>query len=247
MDPELTPPSIFQTRWTLIDQARNSDSGTAESKRAIQEVISRYQPAILGAIRRNGVNRTDSEDLCQEFLVRTFLSKTLPRADRSKGRFRTFLVHSLRYFLVSHRRAEMAEKRGAGRVKMIEDLAIGEETGALVFEEARAEHEFEMDFAHCIHARVLEELRHDYESRGKELTFRALSPHILDRESNLESQRCDDLEISGEAARQALSRLRQRYRQAFLAKVEEFIDPGDDLRVEAKELMKLVLARSRKS
>lgn len=241
------PPSIFETRWTLIGDAQGPDAGSEKSKRAVEAVIRRYQPAILGAIRRHGINQSDCEDVCQEFLVKAFLSRTLPRADQKKGRFRTYLLHTLRQFLIDFHRASSAEKRGRGLVQSLEELKFGEESDALAIEEPRAEFEFEMDFAFCVHTRVLTELKHDYAARNQRATFEALSPYILEKEAKLDQRIAGPLEMTEAATRQALSRLRQRYAAGFQAQVAEIIDPGDDLKSEMKELMKLVLARCRMS
>ena len=237
-----SPPTIFRTRWSLIERARSDDSGTAAAEGAIAEIILRYRPAILGAIRRHGIDSADSEDLCQEFLMRTFLSKTLPRADRSRGRFRTFLLHSLRHFVASWHRSALAMKRGAGRVRSFDDLSSGELDDALAFEEPQTEFEFEMDFARCLHAQVLDRLRLEYSEGNRLRVFEVLAPRILRTDPPSGESLAEELGLSPAAARQALSRLRHRYIAAFQSHVAQFIDGGDDLQAETKDLLKLVWA-----
>jgi RNA polymerase sigma-70 factor (ECF subfamily) len=235
-------PTIFRTRWSLIEQARANDAESAAAKDAIAEIILRYRPAILGAIRRHGINSTESEDICQDFLMKIFLSKTLPKADRARGRFRTFLLHSLRHFIASWHRSELAMKRGGGRVGSLDEMSPGELNEALAFEEPQTEFEFEMDFARCLHAQVLERLQLEYSEGNRVRVFEKLAPRILRTDQGLDETVAGELGLSPVAARQALSRLRHRYIRAFQDHVAQFLDGGDDLQAETKDLLKLVWA-----
>jgi RNA polymerase sigma-70 factor (ECF subfamily) len=235
-------PTIFRTRWSLIEQARSEDPESAAAKDAIAQIILRYRPAILGAIRRHGIDSTDSEDLCQDFLMKIFLSKTLPRADRSRGRFRTFLLHSLRHFVASWHRSALALKRGGGQVGSLDEMSPGELDTALAFEEPQTEFEFEMDFARCLHAQVLERLQLEYAEGNRGRVFAKLAPRILRTDQVPDEGVAEDLGLSPVAARQALSRLRHRYFAAFQSHIAQFLDGGDDLHAETKDLLKLVWA-----
>jgi RNA polymerase sigma factor (sigma-70 family) len=242
MNTDSSTSSIFQTRWTLIQAAQGTNT---EARNVIEKVIRLYQPAIVGAIRRHGVNRTESEDLCQEFLVKKFLSKTLPRADRSRGRFRTFLLHSIRHFIIDWHRGLAAEKRGGNRVSSLEDLSFGEEASALAFEEPRAELDFELDFAHCLHTKVLAELELKYSGRSRRAIFEALCPHILETNAKMYQQLAVQFEMAEDTIRQKLRRLRIDYGKLIRSHVAAITDPDDNPEEEAIHLMKLELARSR--
>ena len=242
--PEITQ-SIFNTRWTLISEARDSESDPVVAKRALELIIARYRPAVLGAVQRNGINPADCEDVCQEFLVNAFLGKTLPRADRSKGRFRTFLIHTLRMFLIDYRRRMGAAKRGTHVTDSMENQAPGGEIESALAIEPRMELEFEIDFAHCMHEEVLTGLRQEYLARKQSAVFDALSPHLLEKEPGLDKIISESLGMDEAAARKALSRLRQRYGERFLFQVTQIIDEDEDPRFEMKELLKLVLAKTR--
>lgn len=242
MNPHESSPAVFLTRWSLIEQARAEEPGSAAATRAVEQIIRHYRPAIVGAIRRHGIDSADSEDLCQEFLVRTFLSRTLPRADRARGRFRTFLLHSLRHFIASWHRAAGAQKRGGGRVGSLEELSPGELDTALAFEAPRAEFEFELDFASCLHAEVLGRLGSEYADGARQRVFEVLAPLILGVGQPSSEVVAAQLGMSPLAARQSLSRLRHRYLDAFRHEVAKLVDAGDDVEAETKDLLKLVWA-----
>ena len=232
--------SVWITRWDLIDRARRAEVDPAASRRALEQVILQYRPAIVAAIGRSGLPAADVEDICQDYLLDTFLTKTLPKADREKGRFRTFLLHTLRQFILDYRRRQAAQKRGAGRVVSLEEVNQ-EEVVAMLTERPQEELAFEIDFALCLHRRVLESLRQEYGLRRQAEVFEALQPLILDREAVPGA-----LPGMEEAAvRQALSRLRARYGSKFLKQVALIADEGESPEEEMIQLLKLVLMEPR--
>ena len=229
-------PSVWVTRWDLIDRARHAEVDPAVSRRALEQVILQYRPAMVAAIARSGLPSADVEDVCQEFLMSAFLTNTLPKADREKGRFRTFMLFTLRQFIVDYRRRQGALKRGSGRVVSIEEVDQ-EEAMAMLTARPQEELAFEVDFALCLHRRVIESLQQEYSLRRQAAVFESLQPLILDREAmpgplpGMESM----------AVRQALSRLRSRYGSKFLKQVNLIIDDGEQPEEEMIQLLKLVL------
>jgi RNA polymerase sigma-70 factor (ECF subfamily) len=237
--------SVFSTRWTLINQVRDQLADPASARRALETVLLRYRPAILGAIQRSGINPADCEDVCQDFLIARFLTATLPSADKSKGKFRTFLIHTLRQFLIDYRRKLLAEKRGAQVTRSLEDLSPGDELEAALAVLPRMEFEFEVQFAACMHEEVLAELRQTYAARRQEQVFASLAPHILQKDAGLDKEMAERLGMDETTVRQALSRLRRRYGEAFLMRVAQITDEDEDAKVEMKQLLKLIVAHER--
>ncbi len=228
--------SVWITRWELIDRARRAELDPVGSRRALEEVIGRYRPAILSAIARSGLPAADVEDVCQDFIVRAFLTRTLPKADREKGRFRTFMLHTLRQFILDYRRHQAALKRGAAQTVSMEELDPAEVV-AMLTERPREELAFEVDFALCLHRRVVAQLRQEYAVRRQAGVFEALEPLILDREAEPGSLPG----MENVAVRQALSRLRARYGSKFLKQVSLLADEGEQPEEEMIQLLKLVL------
>jgi RNA polymerase sigma-70 factor (ECF subfamily) len=237
--------SVFSTRWTLIHQARDPLANPGASRAALEAVVRRYRPAILGAVQRNGINPAECEDACQEFLVTTFLNRTLPKADKSKGKFRTFLIHTLRLFLIDYRRRLLAEKRGHLVTRSLEELSPADEAEAALSVLPRMELDFEIDLACCMHNDVLAELREEYAKRRQLPVFESLVPFILEREAGLDDELGERLGMQETAVRKALSRLRKRYGEAFLLRTAHITDEDENAREEMKQLLKLVLAKSR--
>jgi RNA polymerase sigma-70 factor (ECF subfamily) len=96
------------TRWTQVAAA--TLHGEAAGREALEMLCQKYyQPVQQFIAWRRGPG---SEDLTQAFFL-YFLEQGLThRADRLRGKFRTFLLSVLRRFLSHHDRAASAEKRG---------------------------------------------------------------------------------------------------------------------------------------
>src|SRR5262245_48561640 len=102
------------SHWSEIAAACRPDS--AESGRAIESLCENFRVPVQSYLRREGCDHDEAQDLAQEFFL--FLlgdSRPLENYDRSRSRFRTFLLAVLKNFLKSRRRHEMAQKRGGGR------------------------------------------------------------------------------------------------------------------------------------
>jgi hypothetical protein len=105
------------TRWSLIGRAAQIAPGDPRTRAALNELVSRYLPALrthLVLTRRLPPDQAD--ELLQDFMASKVLEQGLfGRADRAQGKFRTFLLAALGNFLVDSVRASQAKKRAAER------------------------------------------------------------------------------------------------------------------------------------
>jgi RNA polymerase sigma factor (sigma-70 family) len=100
----------FQTTmWTRIEAAADL------SEEAAQQFVARYRGPILRYLRGRGASAEDAEDLLQEVLIRLFSRNLLARADRAKGRFRSYLLGITQNVLRDDRTKALTQKRGGGR------------------------------------------------------------------------------------------------------------------------------------
>src|SRR5262249_57613655 len=81
--------------------AAASGEGAAEARAAFEELYRLYCYPVYAFIRRSGYGRQDAQDLTQDFFVHLLEKNTLGRADPQRGRFRTFLLGTLEYFLAN--------------------------------------------------------------------------------------------------------------------------------------------------
>ena len=146
------------TRWTLLAQA--TLHGDATQKQAWAEFYRRYREPVVGFIRQQTTDHTHAEDLAQEFFLHLAEQATLQRADRLRGRFRSFLLGSLARFLARYRTRGAAAKRGSGEANLSFDaLTPGTGEPAVPADVARA---FDREWARELLVRVRRDLRAEW-------------------------------------------------------------------------------------
>jgi DNA-directed RNA polymerase specialized sigma24 family protein len=101
-----------ETHWSIVIAAGQKDSRADE---ALQKLCQVYWYPLYAFVRRQGYSRHDSEDLTQEFFARLLARDDLATVDRSKGRFRAFLLASIKHFLANEWDRARAQKRGGGK------------------------------------------------------------------------------------------------------------------------------------
>src|SRR5260221_13344705 len=100
------------TRWTLVIAA--ADSQRKEARSALVSLCEGYWYPLYAYVRRHGYPADQAQDLSQEFFIRVLEGRYLNRADPEKGRFRAFILTSLKFVLADGADLNPAQKRGGG-------------------------------------------------------------------------------------------------------------------------------------
>src|SRR5215469_14715124 len=95
--------SFASTRWTIVRQAADSQTASQHALSALTELCQIYWRPVYVFLRRQGVAQHDAQDLTQGFFAELIGSRAYARADPAKGRFRSFLLGTLKHF-VAHTR-----------------------------------------------------------------------------------------------------------------------------------------------
>ena len=115
---------IATTQWSEVLAARDG-SGT-EARRALESLCQTYWQPLYAYIRHQGHGPDEARDLTQGFFTEFLEKDFLADVDPEKGRFRAFLLASLRHFLSHEREREQALKRGGGTTTLSLDVEAGE-------------------------------------------------------------------------------------------------------------------------
>jgi DNA-directed RNA polymerase specialized sigma24 family protein len=154
------------TQWSIVLAAGRSSSAGAHD--ALAALCRTYWYPLYAYVRRQGHSPDDAQDLTQEFFARLLENNIAARADRARGKFRSFLLASLNHFLANEWRNAGARKRGRGRVVLSLDLAAGEGRYRLEpAHELTAEKLYQRRWALTLLEQTLAKLRDEFVESGK--------------------------------------------------------------------------------
>jgi DNA-directed RNA polymerase specialized sigma24 family protein len=132
------------THWSVIADCALGDEHGA---RALEELCRDYWPPLYSFARRRGYSSADAQDLVQGFFASFLGKKGYEQSDRRKGKFRTFMLASLKHYMANVWHREHALKRGGDRefvllqeeMESAEKLYAGEALNPMLDEEQHYE------------------------------------------------------------------------------------------------------------
>jgi RNA polymerase sigma factor (sigma-70 family) len=222
------PPVFVTTHWSLVLSA--GDQPSPQATDALEKLCRAYWPPIYAFVRRQGHGSHDAQDLTQEFFARLLEKKTLAVADPARGRFRSFLLSSLKHFLANEWDKARAQKRGGGQNLIPMNVATIETScGIEPADPATADKAFERRWALTLLDQVLQRLRAEYVRDGKENLFEQLKPTLTEVSRSVRyAEIAARLGTSEGAVKVAVHRLRQRYREVLRAEIADTVaNPGE--------------------
>lgn len=227
------------TSWSIVVRLKSSEAKVAED--AVKEVFNTYRYPLYGYLRASGVQHEDAEDVLQGFFEKMLRNDGLMRADRARGKLRTFLLTSISRYKLNWQRGEQRRHR---RVQAEADLWEADE--ARFQNEQHAANEtpetyYDRRWAMELIERVRQHLRTDCRKRGKEALHDALAPLLSSTLPETESFAAiaSRLGMAAGTLRVALSRLRSDFRDFLLHEVQRTLDEGEDARAEIRHLISL--------
>jgi RNA polymerase sigma-70 factor (ECF subfamily) len=168
------------TRWTLVIAA--ADPRRTEARSALVLLCEGYWYPLYAYVRRRGYPPEQAQDLTtQEFFTRVLEGRYLDRADPDKGRFRAFILTSLKFFLADEADRSRAQKRGGGKVWSFE-VSSGEAR----YQREPAHNEtperiFARRSALSVLDRVVDRLRSEFVQHGRLDHFNRLKTFLVDQ------------------------------------------------------------------
>ena len=158
------------THWSLVLAAGGEES--PEAARALESLCSAYWYPLYAYVRRQGRSQEDAQDLTQEFFHRFLERHYLRLADRNRGRFRSFLLTSLKHFLINESAKANREKRGGGQQTLPLDEEMAESRFAAEPSVSQPPDAlFDRGWAGVLMDRSMDALRAEFEKSGKVSTF----------------------------------------------------------------------------
>jgi RNA polymerase sigma-70 factor (ECF subfamily) len=228
------------TRWSLVANAR--EDSDLDRGAAMEELCRTYWAPLYGYLRRSGHSPHDAEDYTQGFLLSLIQDESLVRADPERGRLRSFLLGGLKRYVGRVLRDGNRLKRGGGVERFSLDAAEAEQRyESMLVDEITPEHMYDRMWVSTLVAGVLERLRSEMATAGKEKTFLILQPYLLNgaTETGGYAKAALDLGMSEGAVKVAVHRLRGRYRELLLKHITDTLSSSDSLNDEVEYLLAL--------
>jgi RNA polymerase sigma-70 factor (ECF subfamily) len=220
------------------------ESGNEASTQALASLCEAYWYPLYAYVRRWGYDADAAQDLTQEFFSRLLEKQFLRDADPSRGRFRSFLLASLKHFLANERDRASAVKRG-GRVAVV-PLEVETAEGMYRLEapdDETPEKVFERRWALTLLRRTLLRLRHEFEAAGKADVLDRLEGYLTgERETVPYAQLAEELGMTEGAIKVAVHRLRRRFGALLREEIAETVCSPQEVDDEIRELFKVLTA-----
>jgi len=229
------------THWSVVLSAQGESPAAQE---ALEKLCRIYWWPLYGFVRRQGYSPEEAQDLTQGFFALLLERKDLDAVRREKGRLRSYLLVSLKNFLAKARRRELAVKRGEGRALVpLDELLTRERADLEPTDSLTADRIFERRWALTLLEQVLTRLEREYQSAGNAKLFDCLKEFLSGEPGQRpQAEAAAELGMTENALKQALHRLRQRYRQLLRDEIAQTVAAPGDVEDELRHFISVLQA-----
>jgi RNA polymerase sigma-70 factor (ECF subfamily) len=207
------PGDIFTTtHWTVVLAAGRRH--TPQSDGALEELCRTYWFPLYAYVRRRGYNREDAEDSVQAFFARFLEKNYLAGLSAERGRFRAFLLASLKHFLINEWKKSRRQKRGGGETLLSLDWQTADtQFQVAATNEPSPDRAFDREWALALLAKVIGRLQTECTADGRAKQFAQLKIFLTAGKGAFShAAAAKTLDMEETAVRVAVHRLRKRYR-----------------------------------
>jgi RNA polymerase sigma-70 factor (ECF subfamily) len=224
------------TRWSVVLAAGVPNSPQASAALAV--LCTEYWYPLYAFVRRKGFGAHEAQDLTQDFFVRLLNRNYLQAADRTRGRFRSFLLAAIQHFLSETNRWKRSRKRGGSHTVLSLDFAAAE--GRYLNEptdEATPERLYDRRWALTLLDRTMRRLAGEFELAGKSGLFALLKDCLVDTSTaNSYREIGAAVGMSEGAVKVAAHRLRRRFRELLKEEISQTVATPADVEAELQDL-----------
>jgi len=231
-------PRVFATtHWSVVLAAGQNESVSAQS--ALETLCRAYWYPIYVYVRRKSYDPDEAQDLTQEFFAQLIRKQHLRLADRTKGKFRTFLLATLDYFLAREWSRAHRQKRGGQFIFISLDQQTPE--GRYLLEPVdndTPEKKFLRQWALTVLEQTMEALKRECDAGGKGALFREVRNLLSgERDGGAYAGISQRLALSEGAVRVAVHRLRQRYGELLRSEIAQTVSGTEQVDDEMRYLL----------
>ena len=229
--------AIFATtNWSVVLEAQGQSPAAQE---ALEKLCHTYWRPVYSFVRREGTRPEEAEDLTQSFFALLLERRNFDDVRKEKGRLRSYLLTSLKHFLVSQHRRAVTAKRGKGQQPVpLEELAAIGRADIEPADHLSADRIYERRWALTLMEQVLRRLRDEYVMAGNTELFDLLKQLLPDEPgAPSRAEIALQLGMTDNALRQAFHRFRQRYQLLLREEIGHTVAVASDVEDELRHLI----------
>lgn len=234
MDSKHAQPGFATTHWSMVLAAGNQAS--PDYTRALSALCETYWYPLYAYLRRRGYDKQQAEDYTQDFFAALLEKQGLGKADPKLGKFRSFLLASLKNFLADEWGRKQAQKRGGGIKVSSLDFDEGQTRyGREPVDDLSAEKLFERSWAQAILAQALTRLKAEFAAEGKQDLFEQLKTYLTAQDAPYRDTAAV-LNMTEGAVKVAVHRLRRRYGELVRQEIAQTVATAEQIDEEMNAL-----------
>jgi RNA polymerase sigma-70 factor (ECF subfamily) len=228
--------AFVTTHWSVVLSAQGESVAAQE---ALERLCRTYWPSIYSFIRREGRTVEDAQDLSQGFFARLLERRDFDAVRQEKGRLRSYLLASLKHFLINERERGMSIKRGGGRALIsLDELGAREHSDSEPADFLTADHIYERRWALTVLEQALGRLRQEYCAASNDRLFDRFKELLADEADGIsQATIADELAMTENAVKQAYHRFRRRYRELLREEIAHTVAAPGDIEDELRHLI----------
>jgi len=224
------------TRWTLVMACAHDQSQPGRA--ALAALCQTYWYPLYAFARRRGHSPPDAQDLTQGFFAHVLENRGLMTVAPCKGRFRSFLLVSLKHYLDNEWHKQRTLKRGGGKTFISwDELQPHDRELIEPSDQLTPEKLFDREWALTLLNRVMKQLEKECVAARKGELFYRLREHLTgDGGGTPYQQIADELKMTEGAVKVAVHRLRRRFGELVREQIERTVEDPADIDDEIREL-----------
>lgn len=229
-------PRFATTHWSVVLAA--SKSSSPEQRQALETLCQSYWLPLYVYLRRRGNNANRAEEYTQAFFAYLLEKRSVRFADPQRGKFRAFLLASLKHFLSDRHDYDQAKKRGGGQKRLSLDFENAETQYALEpVDRLTPEKLFERSWAMAVLDRAMARLQAEATSAKEKRRLEHLRLYLTARQDAVPyADMGEKLGMTEGAMRVAVHRLRRRYRDALRDEIAQTVSTEEEINQEIRHL-----------
>lgn len=232
------PAQFATTRWSVVLRAGRKDAAGAGE--ALARLCQTYWYPLYAQVRRRGYNAHDAQDLTQGFFARLIEEGTIARAAPERGRFRSFVLTTLKHYLTDEWEKTQTLKRGGGHQMVSFDADEAEQRfHAEAADTLAPDKAFDRQWAVVLLGEVLAQLEREHREAGKSAQFVVLKQALTGTRSGQPYvELAAKLGVTEGAVKVAVHRLRRRYRELLEAEIAHTVASPEEAAAELNHLFR---------